>query len=260
MAMGGVFDSLGLSLAFAGAGILLAGLLLTPMRSIVLNSLRSRRSQEVEVPLPPAAAPPAPPQPAAVVQAAAPRPAVPARASEAIAVAREQDALFARALVTAQRTAEDMVRRAKFEAQDILDKAQTTADDILGTARRNASEMLQKAEEEVQTIVGYADERATTRLAVLQAEVERIVVEANQTFQSAERSVQQSVASLSSRLELQMRDGDTGSNGNGHDPASRADGSRLSWLVSPSADDDGAAVGVGADGAPAADRQVNRIG
>ena len=98
MAMGGVFDSLGLSLAFAGAGILLAGLLLTPMRSIDLNSLRSRRSQEVEVPLPPAAAPPAPPQPAAVVQAAAPRPAVPARASEAIAVAREQDALFARAL------------------------------------------------------------------------------------------------------------------------------------------------------------------
>lgn len=257
--MGGLFDSLGLSLAFAGAMILSAGLLFTPMRTVVLNSLRSRRSREVEVPLPPAVLPPAPTQPSAVAQAATPRPAVMATASGAIAAAREQDALFARALVTAQRTAEDLVRRAKAEAQDVIDGAQTTANDIVSTARRNASEMLQKAEEEAQTIVAYAEEKATTRLALLEAELERLVVEAHQTFQSAERSVQQSVASLSSRLELQIRDGDSASNGNGHDPASRADGSRMTWLVPPSDDDDDTTVGVGVDGTPAADRRLNRI-
>jgi cell division septum initiation protein DivIVA len=182
-----------------------------------------------------------------------------AAASGAIA-ARDQDALFARALVTAQRTAEDLVRKAKAEAQDVIDGAQTTASDIVSTARRNASEMLEKAEEEAQTIVAYAEEKATTRLAMLEAELERLVAEAHQTFQGAERSVQQSVASLSSRLELQIRDGDSGSNGNGHDPASRADGSRMAWLVPPSADDeDDATVGVGAEGTPTADRRLNRI-
>src|SRR5579864_7471466 len=171
--MSGVFDSVGLSLAFAGVMILLAGLFLTPMREMVLNGLRSRFEHEIALPpvtmqmppvprrIPPAPVHmPSPPiematapiqmssgaQPAWAHAAAADTPA------DAATAAREQEALFARALVTAHKTAEDLVRRANAEAQDIIDKAQAAANDIVGSARRSASELLQKAEQEAQLI------------------------------------------------------------------------------------------------------------
>jgi cell division septum initiation protein DivIVA len=252
--MGGLFDSLGVSLAFAGVVILLAGVFLTPIRGVLFNSLRPRRDEEIVLP-------PLPVQPAPAVEVQ-PRAAAPAdtvvrqvaATAEAIDAAREQEALFARALVTAQRTAEDLVRKAKAEAQDIIDKAQTTANDIVSAGRRNASEVLAKAEQEAGMIVTAANENATARLALLQAEVERLVVEAHQVFQGAQQSVQQNVASLKSRLELHAGDSNARSRGDREPapatsagPAAARDGSGWTW-VRPPLGDDRTAVGVGADG------------
>ncbi|HLW48303.1 MAG TPA: hypothetical protein VKW09_11115 [bacterium] len=284
--MSGVFDSVGLSLAFAGVMILLAGLFLTPMREMVLNGLRSRFEHEIALPpvtmqmppvprrIPPAPVHmPSPPiematapiqmssgaQPAWAHAAAADTPA------DAATAAREQEALFARALVTAHKTAEDLVRRANAEAQDIIDKAQAAANDIVGSARRSASELLQKAEQEAQLIVEDANERATDRLALLQTEVERLVDEANQTFQAAQQSVEQNVASLLSRLDAVTGHVDAEPRG-AHGPAASAPGAPpaagvdggFAWAVPPSGDER-STVGVGADGGRAADRRSGRL-
>lgn len=297
--MGGLFDSLGVSLAFAGVVILLAGLFLTPMRGVLMNNFRSRRSEEV--PLPAAFVQPLPPVQVPDVgagarfelQAGAPavrraepqrlasvvpsgdaaRPAARAEASrqgtaaaETAAATREQEALFARALVTAHRTAEDLVRKAKAEAQGILDQAQTTANDIVSASRRDASDVLQRAEQDAAMIVATANEKATARLAMLGTEVERLVIEAHQAFQSAQRSVQQNVATLTSRLELHAGEPNGGSHDSDRQPpssgsgagAATRDGSGMTWIVPP-ASDKRTTVGVGADGVTAAERRSNRI-
>jgi hypothetical protein len=257
----GLFDSLGVSLAFAGVVILAAGLFLTPMRGVILNSLRPRREEEIPLPSAPMQ-PPAPAQPVMAAPAVTARPAMPADVSvrhgttaEALDAAREQEALFARALVTAQRTAEDLVRKAKAEAQDIIDKAQRAANEIVVAGRQNAAEVMQKATQEAEMIVTAANENATARLALLQAEVERLVVEAHQVFQGAQQSVQHNVASLKSRLELHTaepiawpHDGDRepASPGSGGQTAAR-DGSGITWLRPP-LKDGRPTVGVGADG------------
>jgi hypothetical protein len=249
--MGGLFNSLGLALAFAGIGILLAGLFLTPMREVVLNKLPWRREEEVMLPPMPVPSMPAPPVPLPQFVPAQP-------GGEAAAAARDQEALFARALVTAQRTAEELVRRAKTEAQDIIDKAQVAANDIVSTGRRNASEVLRKAEQEAEMIITAANENAAARLALLQAEVERLVVDANQVFQGAQQSVQQNVASLKARLELVASEPDRRPH-DGHDPSASGsppasrDGMGTAWVMPPSVDSR-AAVGAGVDGAGGSDR------
>jgi hypothetical protein len=270
--MGGPFDSLGVSLAFAGVVILLAGVFLTPIRGVLFNSLRPRRDEEIVLPplpvqpAPAVAVPPAPAQARPAVSGGVAAPQLTAT-TEAPNAAREQEALFARALVTAQRTAEDLVQKAKADAEDILAKAEASANDIMSTGRRNASEMLQRAEQEAEMILTAANENAASRLALLQSEVERFVVEAHQLFQSAQQSVQQNVASLKSRLELHAGDSnarsrisesDVPSSGPGS-PARTRDGSGMTWLRTPvSVGDDRAAVGVGADSA-SADRRPGRV-
>jgi DivIVA protein len=257
--MSALFNSLGLSLAFAGGVILLAGLFLTPIGGVLVNALRSRL--EVEVPLPPA-----PVQQAPGVQTVTVPWSTPATSEAPTGGPREQEALFARTLVTAQKTAEDLVAKAKAEAQVILEHAQTTANDIVGAARRNASETVQSAEQQAEVIVAAANEKAMARLAMLQAEVQRLVVDAHQVFQGAQRVVQQNIASVSSRLDQLAANPDAGSD-RGHEarslaaaesPASRADGADIAWQVQPSGDGRGA-MAVGGDGAGATDRRTARF-
>jgi hypothetical protein len=262
--MSGLFDSLGLSLAFAGGVILLAGLFLTPIGGVLINAVRSRR--EVEVPLP---LPVAPVQPAPTVQPViTPAPALAAREQQPADGAREQEALFARALVTAQKTAEDLVARAKADAQNIVANAQASANEIVGTARRNAAEVIQKAEQQAETIVAKANEKAAARLVKLQTEIQRLVVDAHQVFQGAQRVVHQNVVSASSRLDLlaaqaesapEEENGDEASTaGPAEQPVSRTDGNGTMRQVHPSGDGR-PAIAVTVDGTGATERKTARF-
>lgn len=193
--MGGPFDSLGLGVAVAGVVITLAGMFLTPMRSVVLHAIRFRRAK---------------PGPAAVPQAEPE--SAPAAAISAVPVPnyREQEALFARTLLTAQKTAEDLVRNAQAEAQTIIRIAETEAEDIVRAGRRNASEILQKAQRDADVIVESAKHKAAAWLAALQTEADKLAIDAHRAFQGAQRSVEQNVTSLAARFEHRMAEWEAG--------------------------------------------------
>lgn len=214
--MGVALDSLGLDLVAAGLVIALAGIFLTPMRTVVVRGIRSRLGRRAGVPEP---APDAEIQPEAVAEApAAPadglgRPApveVPASYAARTAVDlrggdyRDQEALFARTLLTAQKTAEDLVRNAQAEAYEILARAEAAANETARASRKNASEILQKAQQDADLIVASAKRNATAWLTLVQAEADKLAAEAHQAFQGAQRSVAENAASLASRLERRM--------------------------------------------------------
>lgn len=198
--MGGPFDSLGLDLVFAGVVIILAGMFLTPMRGIVLHAIRVRRARpaQEQAMAPQAVAEPAP---------AAAASAVPGAANTDY---REHEALFARTLLTAQKTAEDLVRNAQAEAQTIIRIAETEADDIVRAGRRNASEVLLKAQQDADVIVESAKHKAAAWLAALQAEADKLAIDAHRAFQGAQRSVEQNVASLAARFENRVAEWEAG--------------------------------------------------
>lgn len=211
--MNGSFDSLGLSVLVAGVVIALAGMFLTPMRSVVLRGIRLRLRLRRAAPAPEAqpesvpadAAPAAPaPEPARV---AASRP-VPNAVDLKGGDYREQEALFARALLTAQKTADDMVRSAQVEAQEIIARAEAAAAETARASRRNASEIIQKAQQDADLIVASAKQKAAGWLALLQAEADKLAVDAHQAFQGAQRTVEQNVASLAARFERRMAEWD----------------------------------------------------
>ena len=196
--MGGPFDSLGLGLAVAGAVIILAGLFLTPMRDVILGRVSLR-------PDPPA------PQPADAPQAEVnpiPKPD-PAAARDRRGVDyREQEALFARTLLTAQKTADELVRNAKLEADEILAKAEAAASETARVSRKNATEITQTAQQDADLIVSSAKQKAAAWLSLLQAEADKLTADAHEAFQGAQRSVEQHVASLTSRFERRMAEWD----------------------------------------------------
>jgi vacuolar-type H+-ATPase subunit H len=207
--MSGLLDSLGLEMVIAGVVIALAGLFLTPMRSVIVPAIGMRLPRLVKPPAAPQIAPDPAPAAASVSVPAAP---ASRRALNAVgqpgADYRDPEALFARTLLTAQKTAEDLVRNAQLEAQDIITKAETAASDTARTSRKNASEVLQKAQQDADVIVSSAKQKATAWLTLLQAEADKLVADAHQTFQGAQRSVEQNVASLASRFERRMAEWD----------------------------------------------------
>jgi vacuolar-type H+-ATPase subunit H len=243
--MNGPFDSLGLSLAVAGAVIALAGVFLTPMRSVVLRTIRVRLRLRARRP---AAVIKTQPEPGQAAGPAAPAPeparlvavAVPASKPNAAELRggdyREQETLFARALLTAQKTADDMVRSAQAEAQEIIARAEAAAAETARASRRNASEIIQKAQQDADLIVASAKQKAAGWLALLQAEADKLAVDAHQAFQGAQRTVEQNVASLAARFERRMAEWDaapwreqrTAPNGGGPDaPAPEPTSSRI---------------------------------
>ena len=216
--MSGPFDSLGLSVAFAGIVIALAGIFLTPMRGVVLRAMRVRLggrrrhpAAEPDAAAEPAAADAAPagpaPEPARPV-AAPPATRMPGAADPRNVDYREHEALFARTLLTAQKTAEDLVRNAQAEAQDIIARAEAAAAETARASRKNASEIIQKAQGDADLIVASAKQKATAWLALLQAEADKLAVEAHQAFQGAQRTVEQNVATLAARFERRMAEFD----------------------------------------------------
>lgn len=256
--MGNLLDSVGLGIAFAGVVIGLAGVFLTPMRGVLANGLRSRLGRRTAGP-PVETTPAQDPHPA-------PARAAKVRAAASDSAAREQEALFARTLITAQRAAEDLVRKAQGEAQEIIEQAHTTASDIVGAGRRNVSEMLQKAGQDAEQIVAAANERAAARLVLLQAEIEQLVVDAHQAFEDAQRSVQQSAASLTSRWDLYTADANPGApNGDREEAppapdagtASEPHTAGMTWP--PLSDEEAAAAGAEADAAPPIDQRAGQI-
>jgi len=210
--MSGPFDSLGLSVAFAGIVIALAGIFLTPMRGVVLRAMRvrlgGRRRHPAAEPAAADAAPAGPaPEPARPV-AAPPAMRMPGAADPRNVDYREHEALFARTLLTAQKTAEDLVRNAQAEAQDIIARAEAAAAETARASRKNASEIIQKAQGDADLIVASAKQKATAWLALLQAEADKLAVEAHQAFQGAQRTVEQNVATLAARFERRMAEFD----------------------------------------------------
>ncbi|HEV2283784.1 MAG TPA: hypothetical protein VGX75_15475 [bacterium] len=199
--MSAPFDSLGVDVVFAGVVIALAGIFLTPMRGVVFPARRpAERGQE------PAAAAPAgaAPQPAKPVA----KPAMKALDADPRVDYREHEALFARTLLTAQKTAEDLVRNAQAEAQDIIARAEAAAAETARASRKNASETIQKAQSDADVIVASAKQKATAWLALLQTEADKLAVDAHQAFQGAQRTVEQNVATLAARFERRMAEWD----------------------------------------------------
>lgn len=122
-------------------------------------------------------------------------------AEQYAAACREQEALIARTVLTAQRTADDLVQRAQAEADEIVGKAETIATEIVQASCRNASEILGKARQDADVMVEIAQQKGTAWLALLRAEADDVIADAHQRFDQAQRSVAQSVASLTARLE-----------------------------------------------------------
>lgn len=215
--MSGPFDSLGLGVVVAGVVIALAGIFLTPMRGMVLRGIRvrlGRRMRRAAAPetetaaAPVAAVAPAPgsePARAVLPPAAAPVPkSAPKPADLRGLDSREQEALFARTLLTAQKTAEDLVRNAQADAQEIIARAEAAAAETARAGRKNAADIVQKAQQDADVIVASAKQKAAAWLALLQAEADKLAAEAHQAFQGAQRTVEQNVASLSARFERRM--------------------------------------------------------
>jgi len=154
-------DLAGIVIVVAGAALALAGVFMSPAKQLFAKAPRPRRALADAVPAP------AQPEASAVAHATAPAPV-------ANGDYREQEALFARTLVTAQKTAEDLVRNAQAEAEQILAKARRDADLIVRTT----------------------DQQAAAWLGQLRAESDRLVADAHQAFLAAQRSVEQSVAAF----------------------------------------------------------------
>ncbi|HKX18923.1 MAG TPA: DivIVA domain-containing protein [bacterium] len=222
---------MGLGVVVAGVIIAVAGIFLTPMRGVVLHAMRNLLGGGARQPVtdttaaqatagettdaPPAA--PVTPLPAApsangkraaaVAPAPAPAP-IPkialGPAEQRTANYREQEALFARTLLTAQKTAEDLVRNAQLEAEEITARAEASAAETTRASRKNAAEIVQKAERDADLIVASAKKKAAASLALLQVEADKLAAEANQAFQVAQRAVEQNVTTLSARLERRM--------------------------------------------------------
>jgi hypothetical protein len=213
--MSGPFDSLGFSVAFAGVVITLAGLFLTPMRGVVLRAMGLGGRGQQAAGAPDTQAEPA----AAALDGRAPEQAGPvARRAPALTAHgaagprgidyREHEALFARTLLTAQKTAEDLVRNAQAEAQDIIARAEAAAAETARVSRKNASEVIQTAQGDADVIVASAKQKATAWLALLQAEADKLAVDAHHAFQGAQRAVEQNVATLAARFERRMAEWD----------------------------------------------------
>ena len=224
--MNGPFDSLGLGVAVAGAIIAVAGIFLTPMRGVVLHAMRNRLSGGTRRPAtdttaaqatpeaqtapaaPPSAAPSANgkrPAAAAPVPAPAPAPKIALSPGEQRAADyREQEALFARTLLTAQKTAEDLVRNAQLDAEEIAARAEAAAAETARASRKNAAEIVQKAEQDADLIVASAKKKAAASLALLQVEADKLAAEAHQAFQNAQRTVEQNVTSLGARFDRRI--------------------------------------------------------
>ena len=111
------------------------------------------------------------------------------------------ESLIGRALLAAEKSAEAVMRAAQAKADEIIGNAETIAHDVMQASCSEASEILQKAREEADVIMGATKQQATASLALLQTETDRLVLDAHQAFRQAQRSVEQSVASFSSRLE-----------------------------------------------------------
>lgn len=235
--MNGPFDSLGLGVAVSGAIIALAGMFLTPMRGLVLRAMRVRlgggtQRRPAEAVAAPASGAPSPDARHAVTAVPAPTPKMALGPTEQrSAEQREQEALFARALLTAQKTAEDLVRNAQLEAEEIVARAEAAAAETARASRRNAAETLQKAQRDADLIVASAKQKAAAWLALLQTEADKLATEAHQAFQGAQRTVEQNVTSLSARFERRMAEWNADSWGQPPraadlDGAARPDGER----------------------------------
>lgn len=214
--MTGPLGSFGVEVLIAGVVIALAGVFLTPMRSVVLRAvrvrLRWRARRSAAAPAPDAAAattatatatPPLDPGPAARPRSMQAQKA-PLPADLQGVDYKEHEALFARTLLTAQKTAEDLVRNAEIEAQAIIARAEAAAAETARAGRKNASDIIQKAQQDADLIVASAKQKATAWLALLQAEADKLAAEAHQAFRGAQHTVEQNVASLAARFERRM--------------------------------------------------------
>lgn len=120
-------------------------------------------------------------------------------AEQSAAAYQEQEAVIARTLLTAQKTADELVRTAQADADELVGKAEMIATDVVQAGCRTATEILQKAQQDADDIVEAAREKGAALLTQLQAAADRLVIDAHQTFRQAQRSVEHDVASLLER-------------------------------------------------------------
>lgn len=129
-------------------------------------------------------------------------------AEECTAAYRADEMLIGRTLVMAQKMAEELQRTAQADAKEILGKAETIANDIVQTGCRNASDIMRRAQQESDAMVRAAKEYATELLDLVRREAGRLATDAQETFQRARRSVEQDIASTTSRLDAHIARGD----------------------------------------------------
>jgi cell division septum initiation protein DivIVA len=124
-----------------------------------------------------------------------------AEAHGRLAAAQGQEGLLARALLTAQQAAEDLIQKSKAQAERTIAEANATAEGTMQSARNAAADLMRAARTRAQQAIEAADRAATTRLAEVQIEAERFVEEARRTAAEVTGAARQQVEQFRARLE-----------------------------------------------------------
>lgn len=90
---------------------------------------------------------------------------------------KDEESIHA-ALLTAQRSADQLMREANENAQAVVTKAQNTSDEALSAAKNKAEEMLKEAQQKSVAVVNETREKATMYMEEAKAKSDNIVAEA----------------------------------------------------------------------------------
>lgn len=124
-----------------------------------------------------------------------------AAAHEKLASYQGQESLLARALLIAQKAAEDLAAESQAQAEQTIAEASAAAQETIRAVRRSAAELLRASRTRAQKAIEAANHAAAARLAAVQIEAERLVEEARRSAAEVQAVTQQQVAQLIARLE-----------------------------------------------------------
>jgi len=123
-----------------------------------------------------------------------------AEARGKLGASQAEAALIARTLVTAQKTADDLIRTSTAQGEQMLAEARAAADDTMRSAHRAAADLLRATRERAREAVDAADRAAVARIADGRMEGDRLLDEARNAVRDAQQEVRRLVAGLEAFL------------------------------------------------------------
>lgn len=122
-------------------------------------------------------------------------------AQETLAGYQAGDREIARALLNAQKVADDLMDSARTQAEDVVRRATAAAEETIQSARTAAAETLRKAHAHAEGAVRAAEQTVAARLAELEIEAESMTEEARRITGAIEQSAEQYVMGLVTQIE-----------------------------------------------------------